>query len=78
MLLSLRGYIERGRFQLKLSDHREQKRRWKLIENFSKLVQRGHEKGTLLTFDSSEDLSPEKREAGIIVTGEGRKLGKKL
>lgn len=54
--------MERVRFRIRVSQFREQSHQWKLIENFSKLVQKGREKGTLKTFDVEEDLSPERRE----------------
>lgn len=56
---NIRGYLERVRFQIRLFQFREQEQHWKLIENFSKLVQRGHQTGELRTFDASQDLSPE-------------------
>ena len=56
---SNRGYVERVRFQIKLFQFREHERQWKLIENFSKLVQQGHERGALKTFNRNEDLLPE-------------------
>lgn len=56
---NIRGHLERVRFQIQLFRFREQEQHWKLIENFSKLVQRGHQTGELRTFDASQDLSPE-------------------
>ena len=60
--------MERVRFKVMLHEFRERDHRWKLIENFSKLVQQGHEMGLLKTFDPTEDLSPvraEKREGKL-------------
>lgn len=52
--------MERVRFQIQLSQFREGKHHCKLLENFSKLVEQGHERGILKTFDVGVDLSPER------------------
>ncbi len=65
--VSQRSYVARARFKIMLHEFRERDNRWKLIENFSKVVQQGHEMGLLKTFDPAEDLSPERdeKEEGI-------------
>lgn len=51
--------MERVRFQIRLSQFQEHKRKWELIENFNKLVQHGRETGILKMFDAVQDLTPE-------------------
>ena len=55
-----RGHLQRLRFQIIIAQYREEKRNWKLIENFDRLVQYGHEKAILKTFDTPKELLPEK------------------
>lgn len=48
------------RFRVQLSRYQVEKQKWSLIENFSKLVQKGREDAVLKTFEPVHDLSPEK------------------
>ena len=60
-----RGYLQRVKFKIQLALFREEKQKWSMIENFSKLVQKGYK--VHRNFEPACDLSPE----GVVVTTQG-------